>query len=102
MAYPTPTVTTKLQALVVDIIRRLWDHGLHQNNKWLRQIHDTWLGHWIDVKAANTMRSVDKQAKALTPEPEIAKPIYWEEEDGDTPLGGALGYTYRFYEDDDA
>ena len=95
-------VVTRLQALVVDIIRRLWDNKLYQNNKWLRLIHDNWIGHWIDVKSAATMHSVDEQAEALTPEPEVVKPVYWEEEKGETPLGGTIGYTYQFGKDNDA
>lgn len=92
-------VVTRLQALVVDIIRRLWDQKLYQNNKWLRMIHDNWIGHWIDVKTAVTMRSVDMQAEELTPEPEVIKPVYWEEEEGETPLGGTIGFTYEFTDD---
>jgi len=80
----------------VDIIRRLWDAGLYRDNKWLRMIHDNWLHCWIDVKTAVTMDSVDRQAEALAPEPEVVKPVYWEETEGETALGGPLGYTYRF------
>ena len=90
------TATKRLQAVAVDVIRRLWDRGLYRDNKWLRMVHDNWLHHWIDVKTAVTMRSVDAQAADLTPEPEVIKPVYWEEEEGETALGGPLGYTYRF------
>ena len=90
------TVVKRLQALVVDITRRLWEKGLYRDNKWLRMCHDHWLHHWLDVKTAVTMSSVDEQVKVLTPEPEVIKPIYWEEEEGETPLGGSLGYTYKF------
>ena len=96
------TVTKRLQAVAVDIIRRLWDRGLYRDNKWLKMIHENWIGHWIDVKTAVTMRSVDAQAADLTPEPEIIKPVYWEETEGETALGGPLGYTYRFDSDNDA
>ena len=96
MALREITVTKRLQALVVDIIRRLWDRKLYRDNKWLKMIHENWIGHWIDVKTAVTMRSVDTQAADLTPEPEIIKPVYWEETEGETALGGPLGYTYRF------
>ena len=96
MAFRDLTVTKRLQAVAVDIIRRLWAQGLYRDNKWLRMIHDNWIHHWIDVKTAVTMRSVDAQAEALTPEPEIIKPVYWEETEGETALGGPLGYTYKF------
>jgi len=90
------TVTKRLQALAVEIIRRLWDRGMYRNNKWLQMIHENWIGHWLDAKTAVTMASVDEQAKDLTPEPELVKPIYWDIKEGDTPLGGPLGYTYNF------
>ena len=90
------TVTKRLQALVVNIIRRLWDQGLYRDVELLRMVHDNWIAHWVDVKTAVTMHSVDIQAEALTSEPEIVKPIYWGEDKGETPLGGTLGYTYRF------
>jgi len=96
MALREITVTKRLQAVVVDVIRRLWDRGLYRDNKWLKMIHENWISHWIDVKTAVTMRSVDAQAADLTPEPEVIKPVYWEEEAGETALGGPLGYTYRF------
>jgi len=96
MALREITVTKRLQALAVDIVRRLWDRNLYRDNKWLKMIHENWISHWIDVKTAVAMRSVDAQAAALTPEPEIIKPVYWEEETGETALGGPLGYTYRF------
>ena len=96
MALREITVTKRLQALVVEIIRRLWDRKLYRDNKWLKMIHENWISHWIDVKTAVTMRSVDAQAADLTPEPEIIRPVYWEETEGETALGGPLGYTYRF------
>ncbi len=96
------TVAKRLQALAVDVIRRLWDRKLYRDNKWLKMVHENWIGHWLDVKTAVTMDSVDRQAKNLTPEPEVVKPIYWEETEGETPLGGPLGYTYKFDQDNDA
>ena len=42
------------------------------------------------------MINVDQQAKDLTPPPEVIKPIYWEEGEGETPLGGPIGFTYKF------
>lgn len=90
------TVIKRLQAVVVDIIRRLWEEGFYRDNKWLKMIHENWIGHWIDVKTAVTMDSVDRQTEALTPKPEVTKPLYWEETEGETALGGPLGYTYRF------
>ena len=96
MANRAITVTKRLQALVVSIIRRLCDHGYLHNNQYASAIYHAWVHHWIDVKTADTMRSVDAQAADLTPEPEVIAPLYWEEEEGETPLGGAFGYTYEF------
>ena len=96
MAIRDLTVTKRLQALVVEIIRALWDQGLYRDNKWLKMVYHNWIGHWVDVKTTVTMDSVDRQAEALTPEPEVMKPVYWEETEGETALGGPLGYTYRF------
>ena len=93
------TVAKRLRALVVEAIRRLWDHGYLHNNKIVDMIYQAWLPDWIDVKTANTMASVDEQAKALTPEPEVVAPLYWEQEEGETPLGGAFGYRYIFVDD---
>jgi len=90
------TVAKRLQALAVDIIRDLWDRGLYRDNKWLRMIHDNWIHHWIDVKTAVTMADVDRQIEEMFYEPEIEPPLYWEETEGETPLGGPLGYTYHF------
>ena len=86
-------------ALVVELIRVLWDKGLYRDNKWLRLCHDNWLHHWLDWRTHLTMEDVDQQAKELTPEPEIVKPVYWEEEEGETPLGGPMGFRYDFVDD---
>ena len=91
-----------VKALVVEIIRVLWEKGLYCDNKWLKMVHANWIGFWVDWRADLTMRSVDQQAIILTPEPEVVKPIYWEETEGETALGGPLGYTYKFGEDNDA
>ena len=90
------TVVQALQALSVELIRRLWDRGLYRDNKWLRMCHDNWIGIWVDWRTQVTMRNVDHQAAELTSEPEVVKPLYWEEEEGETALGGPLGYTYKF------
>lgn len=88
-----------MKALVVEVIRILWDRGLYRDNKWLRLCHDNWLHHWLDWRTSLTMEDVDQQAKELTPEPEIVKPVYWEEEEGETPLGGPMGFRYDFVDD---
>lgn len=86
-------------ALVVEVIRHFWERGLYRSNKVLRMLHDGWLHHWIDLRAEQAGRSIDRQAKELTPEPKVLPPLYWEEEEGETPLGGAFGYRYTFVDD---
>ena len=94
--------TDVFKALVVELIRRLWDRGLYHNNKILSQIHDNWFEYWVEFKTRRTMADVDEQIKEINPEPvEIAEPIYWEEKEGETPLGGPMGFTYDFVERDD-
>ena len=88
------------KALVVEIIRNLWDRGLYRDNKWLRLCHDNWINFWIDWRATLTMRDVDRQIEDMFYESEMDPPLYWEEEKGDTPLGGAMGYTYDFIDKD--
>ena len=80
----------------MDIILRLWEQGLYLDNKWLKMIHGNWIGHWVYVKTAVTMAEVDKQIEDMFYESPIEPPLYWEEEEGETALGGPLGYTYRF------
>ena len=87
------TVTKRLQALAVDIIRRLWDHGKFHNNPWLQRIHDTWFHHWVDVKTANTMADVDRQVEELHEtwsQQDDDRFQYSETLEGETPLGGEM------------
>jgi hypothetical protein len=91
-----------VKALVVEIIRVLWDRGLYRDNKWLRMCHDNWIKFWIDWRTEKTMADVDRQIEDLLYESEMDPPLYWEEEEGDTPLGGAMGLRHDFTEKDDA
>ena len=90
-----------VKALVVEIIRVLWDRGLYRDNKWLRMCHDNWINFWIDWRTEKTMADVDRQIEDLFHESEMDPPLYWEEEKGDTPLGGAMGLRHEFTEKDD-
>ena len=85
-----------LQGLTVEIIRLFWDHGLYRDNPWLQRIHATWFHHWVDYKTGITMADVNRQIEEMSKDPEVASPIYWGEEEGETPLGGPIGYTYDF------
>lgn len=85
--------------LLVEIIRRLWDRGLYWNNPWLKQIHDNYFDLWTSWRAAKTMDAIDMPE---VPDPEIPDPIYWEETEGETPLGGPMGFSYEFETDDNS
>lgn len=84
----TPCFT--LQGFVVDVIRMLWNHGLYRNNKWLKMVHTNWFNYWVEYKACNTMRDVDVQIEKLLEDSGVDKPIFTEEKQGETPLGGSM------------
>ena len=101
-----------LQALTVEVIRRLWDRGRFNDDKWARMVHDNWFDIWVEWKTAQTMKDVDIQIakiqKAADEMEALAQePVFSERLDGDTPLGGpmqsshpTLG-TYTSLEDED-
>ena len=91
------TPTEVFQALVVEVIRRLWDRGLYRENPWLKRIVEEWFDLWVEFKTQTTMKEVDKQIEELNPDPvDFAQPVYWEEEYGETPLGGPMGIRHDF------
>lgn len=79
-----------LQALTVDVIRRLWDSGQYRDNKWAKLIHDNWFDIWTDWKTDLTMRDVDRQIEELFEESEVTPHLFTEELEGETPLGGEM------------
>lgn len=86
-----------LQGLAVEIIRILWDHGYYRGSPWLQRVHSNWFDYWLEYKTDVTMSDVDKQIEELNPNPvELTKPIYWEEEEGETPLGGPIGISSTY------
>ena len=88
------------QALAVEVIRRLWNRGLYRENKILKRIHDNWFDLWVEFKTQVTMNEVDRQVEELNPNPvDFAQPVYWEEEHGETPLGGVMGIRHDFTDD---
>jgi len=78
------------RGLVVDIIRRLWGHGLYKDNKWLKMCHENWFSYWVEYRTCLTMQDVDTQIEELSEPSEVDKPIFIEEEHGETPLGGPM------------
>ena len=100
------TVTETLQALTVEVIRRLWDRGLYQSNRLARAVHDNWIGIWIDWRTQITMRHVDNQASEILQQWEASDvdPIdrfaFSEEATGETPLGGEMRLRATFMDED--
>jgi hypothetical protein len=84
------------KALVVELIRRLWDRGLLSKfSKWAVAIHDNWLSEWIDYKTGKMMLDVDRQAEEIRTNAEAAEakkyqPKFTETQKGETPLGGPM------------
>ena len=90
------TPSEVLMAFLVDVIRNLWDKGMYRQDKWLQMCHDEWFDVWTIWRTSITMSDVDRQIEEMHSEPLIDDPIYWEEEKGETPLGGAMGFSYDF------
>lgn len=87
------TLTETLQALSVEVIRRLWDAGQYRDNRWLRLCHDNWIAVWAGWRAQLSMRDVDLQAEQLVEtwsQQDDERFLFTEEEQGDTPLGGPM------------
>ena len=78
------------KGLTVEIIRVIWDHGYYRSNPWLQKIHDEWFSFWVEWKTQLTMKDVDEQIQQMFEESEIDPPIFTEEVDGETPLGGNM------------
>lgn len=78
------------RALVVEIIRILWDQGLYRQNPWLLAVHKEWFKDWVEWKTQRTMASVDRQIEKINKTQAKEKPVFSEETDGQTPLGGFM------------
>lgn len=92
------TTAEILQALTVEVIRRLWDRGLYRSNPWLLRVHANWLPVWARWRTRITMRSVDQQAAEIVAaweleQPSLKPPVFSEELEGETPLGGEMRLT---------
>ena len=85
-----------LRALVVEVIHNLWHAKLYRGVTWLRELQQAWHSDWVLWKTLMTMKDVDRQIEEMRHEPEIDPPLYWSQEEGETPLGGPLGYDYEF------
>lgn len=98
------TLTETLQALSVEVIRRLWDAGQYRDNTWLRLCHDNWIAVWAGWRAQLSMRDVDLQAEQLVEtwsQQDDERFLFTEEEQGDTPLGGPMRLKATCIDDDE-
>lgn len=86
---------------MVDVIRELWDRGLYLDNKWLKLIHENWYSFWVDYRTCLTMQDVDLQIEELFIESEIDPPIFSEELEGETPLGGRMRLRAPWLDEED-
>ena len=89
------------KALTVEIIKLLWDRGLYRQNKLLQQIHENWFEFWVEWKTELTMKDVDKQIEEMFLESEVDPPVFTEELEGETPLGGKLELRAPWLDEDD-
>ena len=89
------------RGLIVDIIRRLWDRSLYRDNKWLIMCHDNWYSFWVDYRTCLTMQDVDQQIEEMFLESEIDPPVFSEELEGETPLGGRMRLRAPWLDEED-
>jgi hypothetical protein len=95
------TPSEKLQGLTVEIIRLLWDHGYYRDNPWLNRIYDNWFSYWVDYKTKQSMDEVDRQIEGMFLESEIDPPVFSEDLEGETPLGGKMELRAPWLDDED-
>ena len=89
------------RGLIVDVIRRLWDDGLFLDNKWLKMCHEAWFCCWVDYRSCLEMQDVDKQIEEMFLESAVNAPVFSEELEGETPLGGSMNLTAPWHENND-
>lgn len=95
------TPTEVFMAFCVEVVRQLWNKGLYRQNKYAQMCHDAWFDVWTIWRTQLTMKEVDRQVEELNPEPvQFSEAVHWEEENGETPLGGAMGISHDFYDHD--
>ena len=74
----------------VDVIRRFWDRGEYRDVKWMQDVHDHWFFFWVKMKTYYTMEDLDHQIEEMFPDSKIDPPVFTEELEGETPLGGIM------------
>lgn len=72
-----------LQAVAVEIIRRLWDLGRYRQNRWMQAVHDEWFEVWVEWRTQQTMKDLDQQiAQIKKDDTEQAPPVFSEDDSG--------------------
>lgn len=94
------TLLDRLKAAVVEVIWVLWEMGYWRDSEILKKVHANWFPTWVDYKTYHTMRSVDRQIEEIWKPSEIDKPIFTEEEHGETLLGGSMELKSPWSDDD--
>jgi hypothetical protein len=89
-------------AFLVEVIRILWDKGLYRQNKWLQMIHDEWFEVWTIWRTGITMKDVDRQIEEMFHESEVDPPVFSEELEGETPLGGKMELRAPWLDEEDS
>lgn len=88
------------KALAVELIRIFWNKGLYRQSKILKQIHFEWFDYWVQWKTSKTMEEVDRQIEKIFLESEIDPPVFSEQEDGETPIGGRMELRVPWLDED--
>ena len=98
----SPKATRLIQALVVEVIRRLWNRGLYQQNKWVKACHDNWFEIWVEWKTDIVMRNVDAQVEQIMQDWDMEEPNwteFTEEEEGETALGSEMRIRHKAFDE---
>ena len=64
-------------------------------------VHTNWFNYWVEYRTCLTMQDVDVQIEELLEPSEVDKPIFTEEKEGETPLGGPMELRAPWLDDND-
>lgn len=99
----------KVGAILVEIIRQIWDRGYYRDNPWLIKCHEYWFDEWVAWRASLEKAPLDeaiqeyhKEAEKI--EEDFVTPIYSEKpvdpelQTGEAALlGGEMRLTAPWY-----
>lgn len=75
---------------IVEIIRRFWDRGEYRDVEWMQKTHTAWFEDWVEMRTYRTLEEFDDMASEFFPPSQVDEPVFTEEEEGETPLGGIM------------